>query len=290
MNTRTNPDDTLAAWLDTNNVPLPAPTRRAIEVGIRTVHQRRRPIWLPRRIESMSTAVPAPAVRGLAAMVAVAVVVGIGVFAFFGPRFSGVGPPASPSPTASPAPTASSSPVAPGSTALTVLEPGQHSAAFDPPFTFVVPVGWALKANTADEVSISPAAFAASEILVCKDPQPGDSTANRVPGIGTSAREFAEFTASRPDLGPIAAPEAINIGGLDGYWLDLEGLAGGIEVNAVGVSGTPCGRQLYPEQRIRVAFLDAPESTVMIMIWDSVGTAVIDDGTQIVESFEFDLK
>lgn len=289
MNTRTNPDDILAAWLDMNNVPLPAPTRRAIEVGIRAVHQRRRPIWLPRRIDSMSTAVPAHAIRGLAAMVAIVVVVGIGVFAFFGPRL-GVGPPAPPSPTESPAPTASSSPIAPSSTALTVLEPGQHSAAFDPPFTFVVPVGWALKTNTSDEVSISPAAFASSEIFVCHDPQPGNRTADRVEGVGTSAQELAEFTASRPELGPFGPPEAVNIGGLDGYWLDLEGLADEVEVNAVGVSGTSCGRQLYPEQRIRVAFLDAPESTVMILIWDTVGTAVIDDGTPIVESFVFDLK
>ena len=284
MNTRTNPDDTLAAWLDTNNVPLPAPTRRAIEVGIRTVHQRRRPIWLPRRIESMSTAVSQPAVRGLAVMAAAVVVVAIGAFALFGPRFGGIGPPASPSPTAS------SSPVAPSSTALAVLDPGLHSTAFDPPFTFVVPVGWSLKTNTTDEVTISPAAFAASEILVCNDPQPGDSTAHRVPGVETSAHAFATWMATRPELGVFGPPEAINIGGLDGYWLDLQGLAGGIEVNAVGVSGTPCGRQLYAEQRIRVAFLDGPESTVMIMIWDSVGTAVIDDGTTIVESFEFDLK
>ena len=229
----------------------------------------------------MSTAVPAPAVRGLAAMAAVLVVVGIGVFAFFGPRF-GVGPPA-------PSPTASSSPVAPSSTALTVLEPGLHSTTFDPPFTFVAPVGWSLKENSPDGVSISPAAFPSSEILVCKDPLPGDSTGNLVPGVGTSAHDFAVWMATRPELGVFGPPEAINIGGLDGYWLDLQGLADGVEVNAVG-SGTSCGIQLYPEQRIRVAFLDAPESMVMILIWDTVGTAVIDEGTPIVESFVFDLK
>ena len=39
-----------------------------------------------------------------------------------------------------------------------------------------------------------------------------------------------------------------------------------------------------------MAFLDAPKSTVMIMIWDTVGTAVIDDGTLIAQSFTFDLK
>jgi hypothetical protein len=49
MSTSRPPDDLLAAWLDENNIPLPAATRRAIEVGIGTVRQRRGPIWLPSR-------------------------------------------------------------------------------------------------------------------------------------------------------------------------------------------------------------------------------------------------
>ena len=56
MNTPRLPDDLLAVWIDENNVTLPPATRRAIEVGIGTVRQRRRPMWLPsRRSADMNT-------------------------------------------------------------------------------------------------------------------------------------------------------------------------------------------------------------------------------------------
>jgi hypothetical protein len=55
MSTLRDPDAILGAWLDESAVPLPAETRRAIEVAIRTIPQQRRSRWLPRRYPFMTT-------------------------------------------------------------------------------------------------------------------------------------------------------------------------------------------------------------------------------------------
>jgi hypothetical protein len=94
-----DPDVILGAWLDENLIPLPTETRRAIDVDIRTIPQRRRPIWLPWRYLTMSTPLR------LAATALAVVVVAFGAFVFLRPAPGGVGttPPASDaSPTPSP--------------------------------------------------------------------------------------------------------------------------------------------------------------------------------------------
>jgi hypothetical protein len=127
MNTPRPPDDLLAVWLDENNVPLPAATRRAIEVGIGTVRQRRRPIWLPTR-RFTDTNSYAKLVIAVAAVV-VAVVAGIQ----FLPRAGTSG--GQPSPTASPTPAFPQLTEGP-------LSPGRY-ALYDGLLTSIkVPAGW----------------------------------------------------------------------------------------------------------------------------------------------------
>jgi hypothetical protein len=129
MNTPRPPDDLLAVWLDENNVPLPAATRRAIGVGIGTVRQRRRPIWLPsRRFTDMDS------FAGLtiaAAAVFVIVVAGIQ----FLPRSGTSG--GQPSPTAAPTAT-------PAFAQLTMgpLAPGRYALYDDLVTSIEVPAGW----------------------------------------------------------------------------------------------------------------------------------------------------
>ena len=79
MITPRDPDAILGAWLDENRLPLPADTRRAIEVGIRTTPQRRSRWWA-----LWSSRYRRPAVRlvlvgaAILALVGILIVSGIG--------------------------------------------------------------------------------------------------------------------------------------------------------------------------------------------------------------------
>ncbi len=79
MNAPRDPDIILAAWLDENAIPLPASTRRSIDIGIRTTPQWRRPMWLPRRYQ------PMPAPFRFAALAAAVLVVAVGAFTLLRP-------------------------------------------------------------------------------------------------------------------------------------------------------------------------------------------------------------
>jgi hypothetical protein len=98
MTYQREPDAILGAWLDENAVPLPSETRHAIDVGIRSIPQRRQPSWLPRRL------LPMPYPLRLAAMAIVVIAVASGAFLLLRPGADlGVGGPgdASPTPSAS---------------------------------------------------------------------------------------------------------------------------------------------------------------------------------------------
>ena len=129
MNTPRPPDDLLAVWLDENNVPLPAATRRAIEVGIGTVRQQRRPIWLPSRRFTDMHSFAKLAIAGAAVLVIA--VAGIQ----FLPRSGTSG--GQPSPTAAPTATPAFAPLTEGP-----LAPGRY-ALYDGLATSIeVPAGW----------------------------------------------------------------------------------------------------------------------------------------------------
>ena len=129
MNTPRPPDDLLAVWLDENNRPLPAATRRAIEVGLGTVRQRRRPIWLPPR-RFTDTNSYAKLVIAVAAVVVV-LVAGIQLLPHSGTSGG------QPSPTATTTATPAFAPLTEGP-----LAPGRY-ALYDGSATSVeVPSGW----------------------------------------------------------------------------------------------------------------------------------------------------
>lgn len=129
MNTPRPPDDLLAVWLDENNLPLPAATRRAIGVGIGTVRQRRRPIWLPSRRFSAMNSFAKLAI----AAVAVVVIAVAGIQSL--PRSGTSG--GQPSPTATPTATPAFAQLTKGP-----LAPGRY-ALYDGLVTSIeVPAGW----------------------------------------------------------------------------------------------------------------------------------------------------
>ena len=110
MTTRRDPDVILAGWLDENAVPLPSETRHAIETSIRTIPQRRRPMWTPWRTLPMTTPLR------LAATAFVVVILAIGAFVYFRPTaVPGVG-----APSASPAASAAASGLDPSTWTETV--------------------------------------------------------------------------------------------------------------------------------------------------------------------------
>jgi len=129
MNTPRPPDDLLAVWLDENNVPLPAATRRAIGVGIGTVRQRRRPIWLPsRRFTDMNS------FAKLAIAAAAVVVIAVAGIQFL-PRSGTSGGQPSPTPTHTATPAFAQLTKGP-------LAPGRY-ALYDGLVTSIeVPAGW----------------------------------------------------------------------------------------------------------------------------------------------------
>jgi hypothetical protein len=129
MNTARLPDDLLAAWLDENNVPLPAATRRAIEVGIGTVRQQRRPIWLPSRSFTDMHSFAKLAIA--AAAVVVIAVAGIQ----FLPRSGMSG--GQPSPTVTPTAAPAFAPLTKGP-----LAPGRYATFEGSATSIEVPAGW----------------------------------------------------------------------------------------------------------------------------------------------------
>jgi len=188
-----------------------------------------------------------------------------------------------PVPTAPPTPSpgASPSPVDFG-----VLAPGRHRSNFDPPFTYAVPAGWTILKDTSDEFDIAPAALnGGSDLYVCKNPTPANGHAAPVSGVANNAQAITTWLASRPDLA-FGTPEPLSLGGLRGYSLDLKGRAA-TNVNIIGTIGG-CGRDIYPDQRVRVALLDYADGTIFIVLWDTLGEVMIEEGTAVALTFEFE--
>ncbi|HEX5012954.1 MAG TPA: hypothetical protein VFV72_02255 [Candidatus Limnocylindrales bacterium] len=298
MNARTNPDDILAAWLDENTVPMPAPTRRAIEVGIRTIHQRRRPIWLPRRIEPMSTPLAQPAVRGLAAMVTVVVVVAVGAFALFGQR-TGVGPPPPPSPTASSAPESPSAvptlpPYPTGAAGTFRQQPfaarnlGLNSMCLVPPpsgcvestaddsisVTFTVPDGWtggigAIWRVEGNGPPSGAAVMFARGGWLFEQPCAGGTPYATIP-TGTTVDEFVTALVDHPDL-DVTEPVDVTLAGYNGKYLELRAPAN-IADNQDAPGPDECAYYFVWEPNI---YAQGPNQLWRLWVLDVAGTRVV---------------
>jgi hypothetical protein len=163
---------------------------------------------------------------------------------------------------------------------------------FRPAITYTVPFGWALVDDDANSFTIAPAAFTEAGITVCRNPRPGDKDAKPVSGVATDATSLATWFAGRPEVGVISGPTDWSQGGLTGHWFDLKGPSDGPEVNLMGYAGdgSGCGINMYPDQRIRVGFLDGPDSTLMVYVWDAIGSeSYIETATRVIETYVFDV-
>jgi len=271
MTTRTDLDRSISAWLVAE-----APDRAPDDVLEASRHQlritrQRRPLWPAGRSVQMSNFTRIAA--GLAAVLAIAV----GAVTI-GPLLDSPNTPAATGPRPSPG----------GSGAIVVLEPGRYATRqFRPTLTYTVPVGWTVVEDTATSFTLAPAAFTNALLRVCRNPQPGDGQAKPVDGVGTDAKALATWLAGRPDVDVISGPTDWSNGGLNGSWLDLRGVD---YVSVIGVTGdSGCGTDMYPDQRIRVGFLDASDATLLVYVWDVFGgDGYIKLATEVIETFAFD--
>jgi len=276
MTTRTDLDTAIVAWLAAE-----APDRAPDDViaasreRLRNTHQRR-PLWPAGRLDMRNFTLAAAAL-------AAALVLAVGAVTL-GPLANSGKPTMTPGQIGSPTPDASA-----GAGSLVILDPGTHSTTqFRPALTYAVPAGWALVAEDGATLTIAPAAFTNAGVTVCRDPQPGDKEAKPVSGVGTDAEALATWLAGRPEVGVITGPTPWAQGGLEGYWFDLRGRE---YVNVIGFAGgNGCGIDMYPDQRIRLGFLDAPDATLLVYIWDVFGgETYIEAATDVIETFAFDV-
>jgi hypothetical protein len=202
-------------------------------------------------------------------------------------------PDPSPSPSASAPAESQAADVQPAH--LGPLDAGTYLSAFDPALTFTVPAGWTMTDNGSASVSLQPSAAATGYLVVCRDTQAVDQANVVVSGIGTDAASVTRYVAERPDLREATAPLAVNIGGLDGFYVDFTGperldpdTPGDVAV--LGGPGT-CGIQAYPEQYTRLGVFDLPDGgNVLIVVYSFQGDqAIVEAGTPIIEDFVFDV-
>ncbi|HZM74064.1 MAG TPA: hypothetical protein VFC71_11885 [Candidatus Polarisedimenticolia bacterium] len=104
MTIERDPETIVSAWLDEGPTDLPDVTRRAIAAALPTTTQRRRSVWAPWRINTMT-----PFARTATAVLIAAVAIG-GAIYVLGPSVGTLSP--TPTPSASPESTSTSSPAA----------------------------------------------------------------------------------------------------------------------------------------------------------------------------------
>jgi hypothetical protein len=174
------------------------------------------------------------------------------------------------------------------------LTAGSYAAHFEPPLTFTVPPGWSTGLSSA-RLELHPTAFenagdSRQAILVCRRTQAVDAGGNVVTGVGTDSASLTAYVAGRTDLRDVTTPEAINIGGLDGWWLDFLGPDEQTHSTSVSVVGPgDCGLDAWPLQLTRLGVFDAPDGgNLLIVIYTPTGDqGFLDVGTPIVQSFVF---
>jgi hypothetical protein len=109
--------------------------------------------------------------------------------------------------------------------------------------------------------------------------------------VGRSADALIEHLASRSDYRIVTGPIDMEIDGLQGAYLDIEGLPAARELNllASGDSGPLCRGNLFGTEWLRIGFLDLPDgNTISISVRTFLGSDVIARGWQLVTSFEVD--
>lgn len=267
--------------------PLPHVVRDAVRAEIPMTSQQRRSGWLAWRFSHMSNTV-----RYALAAAAVVAVALIGYQLLIAPNVGGPNP--SPSPSAGP--TSTSGPTGGASEAqIGQLEAGTYLAPFDPPFQFTVPAGWQRSSAEPGWFVLQPVALAdtGAWIMVCRDTHAVDAANNVVADVGSDAASITTYVAGRTDLRNATGTSALNLGGLDGHWLDFDGppVPPGEDIGDVAVVGPDCGTNAYDLQFTRLGVFDMPGGgNVLVVIASPLGDhGVIEVGTPIVESFVFEL-
>jgi hypothetical protein len=177
------------------------------------------------------------------------------------------------------------------------LVAGTYAAIFDPPLTFTVPAGWSAGVS-AGQLELHPTAMenagtSRQAILVCRDTQAVDAADLPVAGIGTDAASITTYVAARADLRSATTPQAVNIGGLDGWWLDFVGPDEQTHSTSIFVVGPRgCGIDAWPLQITRLGVFDVRGGgNILIVIYTPTGDqGFLAVGTPIVQSFVFEAQ
>jgi hypothetical protein len=140
---------------------------------------------------------------------------------------------------------------------------------------------WALEAFVPD-----------ATIDVCAGPIASEPTQNvPAPGVGRSTDALIEHLVGRSDYEIITGPIDVEIDGVQGAYLDIEGLPGApASILFASRDGEPfCRRNLVGMQRLRLGFLDLPDGpTISIGVRTFSGPDVIAKAWQVVDSFKVD--
>ena len=205
------------------------------------------------------------------------------------------------SPASSPEPTPNGSPVA-GSLA---------DLRFEPALRLAVPDGWLLSEDRTATLYLTPldagwvrmpdgsVAFDAVQLFRRPAAGPPDGGTDLVPGIGTTARQLAEYLRTRPQLN--ASPmESVTVDGRPGYQVDFSlsssaGVMCGVAcVNLLndGDGETDYQFGVLAPWRTRAILVDAPDgSAVLIALIDADGEdfeRFLAEAKPIVDSIRFD--
>ena len=229
-----------------------------------------------------------------AAAVVVVVVVVFGVTALSlgtgpGPGVGGshdrVTPTLPPSPSAQPTPTSSSD---------GLLAPGTYTTTgFKPSITYTVPAGWRLGSDSQLVGFRLDASVVSGSVEACWQPHASAPDANSpAPGVGTSSDALVEQLRSRSDIDVLGESVDLEIDGLTGAYLDIQGLsdsAAEVFLLAHELFPSTCARNLYGPERVRMGFLDLPDGTSLaIVVGSFAGEAMIEAGSDIVTTFKIE--
>ena len=278
MNVRPDVERRISTWLDAE-IETRASDRLidAARDRIALTSQRRR--WLVRAwVDGPAIAVPRTVLAAGFTMAVISATLLLVPRAL--PGFGG-GPPGD----STARPTASSSMPSPRA-----LTPGTHTTQqFGRQIRFTVPTGWTVFADTATGLRLD-GLEPPAHLDVCLDPQASDPLQNvPVDGVGRTSDELIRHLLGRFDYRILRGPIDIEIDGLTGASLELQGLgADAPEVALLASQDAPsaCALSLYGTESIRIGFVDLPDGTTLAFMASSFdGPAARDAGWRVVESF-----